>query len=65
MTTATPLPARAAGAGADRDRAGDRRPPRSFDSNQLFAGASEIEIVHQDSVYRLKITKLGKLILNK
>lgn len=65
MTTATPLSARAAGASTDRHRAVDGQPIRSFESAELFAGTSEIEIAHQGSVYRLKITKQGKLILNK
>lgn len=35
------------------------------ESRQLFGSASEIGIVHQGSLYRLKITRQGKLILNK
>lgn len=31
----------------------------------LFAGSKEILISHQSSLYRLKITRQGKLILNK
>ena len=34
-------------------------------SAQLFAGAQEVQIVHQGGVYRLKQTALGKLILTK
>lgn len=34
-------------------------------SEQLFAGAQEVQIVHQGGVYRLKQTALGKLILTK
>lgn len=36
-----------------------------FDSKQLFGASSEIGIVHEGSFYRLKITRQGKLILNK
>lgn len=40
-------------------------PVRSFDTAELFGGDVEIEITHQQAVYRLKITRQGKLILNK
>lgn len=36
-----------------------------IDSSALFAGRSEIRIVHRNAVYRLRITRTGKLILNK
>lgn len=36
-----------------------------FSSAELFGAATEIAIVHADSVYRLRITRQGKLILNK
>lgn len=36
-----------------------------FDARQLFGASGEIGIVHQGSLYRLKITRQGKLILNK
>jgi hemin uptake protein HemP len=42
-----------------------RRTARSISSEHLFAGDREIEIEHHGSVYRLKITRQGKLILNK
>ncbi len=42
-----------------------RRPSRSFDTAELFGSEAEIEIVHEQTVYRLKITRQGKLILNK
>ncbi len=38
---------------------------RRFDSTALFAGAQEVEIVHDDAIYRLRRTALGKLILTK
>jgi len=34
-------------------------------SQALFKGAQEIAIEHQGSLYRLRITRQGKLILNK
>jgi len=34
-------------------------------SEQLFAGAVEVQIDHFGAVYRLKQTALGKLILTK
>lgn len=36
-----------------------------LDSKQLFGRAQEIGILHQGALYRLKITRQGKLILNK
>lgn len=55
--------------------ASDTRPEqvqRSFErmarvvtSESLFRGTHEIGIEHEGSLYRLKITRQGKLILNK
>lgn len=36
-----------------------------YDTGALFAGGREIVIHHAGSAYRMKITKQGKLILNK
>lgn len=41
------------------------RSVRTLSSNALFQGAQEIGIEHQGALYRLKITRQGKLILNK
>lgn len=38
---------------------------RMIKSDELFSGASELVIQHQQAFYRLIITKAGKLILNK
>jgi hemin uptake protein HemP len=38
---------------------------RVIDSRALFAGEHEIGIVHAGETYRLRITRQGKLILNK
>lgn len=40
-------------------------PPRTVSSEALFNGLYEIGINHGGSLYRLKITRQGKLILNK
>lgn len=38
---------------------------QTIDSRILFDGKSEIAIKHRGAIYRLKITRQGKLILNK
>jgi len=40
-------------------------PARILESVTLFRGEHEIGIEHQGALYRLKITRQGKLILNK
>jgi hemin uptake protein HemP len=42
-----------------------RQPAKIVASQSLFQGEHEIGIDHQGSLYRLKITRQGKLILNK
>ena len=37
----------------------------SFTTEELFGPATEIDIAHQGLTYRLKITRQGKLVLNK
>ena len=37
----------------------------SFTTEELFGSATEIGIAHQGSTYRLRITRQGKLVLNK
>ena len=51
-------------------QAGEERRPydrmvRVVTSESLFRGSHEIGIEHEGSMYRLKITRQGKLILNK
>lgn len=41
------------------------RPQRIVESRDLFRGDSEILISHDGAIYRMKITRQGKLILNK
>lgn len=38
---------------------------RRYISQQLFGGTTEVEILHGEAVYRLRLTSLGKLILTK
>ncbi len=40
-------------------------PAKVVTSESLFSGTREIGIEHAGSLYRLKITRQGKLILNK
>lgn len=40
-------------------------PVLRISSQQLFAKAHELEIIHQGALYRLRQTALGKLILTK
>ena len=55
-----------AGAVAGVSPAARRRPPSGpIASEDLFAGATEVQISHRGSLYRLKQTALGKLILTK
>lgn len=35
------------------------------ESRELFRGGNEILIAHEGAIYRMKITRQGKLILNK
>jgi hemin uptake protein HemP len=39
--------------------------PRRYISEQLFGANTEVEIQHGASIYRLRLTSLGKLILTK
>ena len=36
-----------------------------LESSEIFRGANEIVIRHDGALYRMKITRQGKLILNK
>lgn len=42
-----------------------RQPVRSVKSEDLLCGSKEVAIEHAGAVYRLKLTRQGKLILNK
>ncbi len=39
--------------------------PRELDSHDLLGGARELLIRHNGESYRLRVTRLGKLILTK
>lgn len=50
----------------DRDRRSDAgKAVKTLKSQDLFQGARELGIDHHGALYRLKITRQGKLILNK
>jgi len=55
---------------ADRDNVGIPIVPQSslagpVNSQTLFRGKTQLAILHQDEVYYLRQTRLGKLILTK
>lgn len=60
MSAAAPFP-------PPRDGGEPRRPPddTALDSSRLFAGRKEVRIRHAGEVYLLRLTRNGKLILNK
>ena len=45
--------------------AGAERQVRAVSSERLFDGAQELHIEHRGTLYRLRQTSLGKLILTK
>jgi hemin uptake protein HemP len=51
----------------DRDERaeGEAEPPRVLDADELFAGRREVWIELDGVRYRLRITRRGKLILQK
>ncbi|MDF2374030.1 MAG: hemin uptake protein HemP [Rhizobiaceae bacterium] len=53
--------------GSQADDSGGVQEPRirTLNSDDLFEGAKELGIEHQGLFYRLKITRQGKLVLNK
>ena len=56
----------AAGATPSRSHTQDNeRVPRIVSSETLLAGASQLAILHNNAVYYLRQTRLGKLILTK
>jgi hemin uptake protein HemP len=46
-------------------RAGESKAPKVVSASELFAGAREICIEHEGERYVLRITRRGKLILQK
>ncbi len=57
--------AAAAEPGAPPARTAGPAPVPCISSDTLLAGATELHIEHRGSLYRLKQTSLGKLILTK
>jgi hemin uptake protein HemP len=49
----------------ERDDHADAEPPRVLDAEELFAGKREVWIELDGVRYRLRITRRGKLILQK
>lgn len=47
------------------DTTSSDEPLQTYKSQQLFGSKNEIGIQHDGALYRLKITRQGKLILNK
>jgi hemin uptake protein HemP len=47
------------------DRGALERPDADLETTALFAGRSELTIRHAGQLYRLRITRAGKLILTK
>jgi len=50
---------------SDPDNLVSGTPVRIISSDELFKSETEIGIVHQGAMYRLRVTRGGKLILNK
>jgi hemin uptake protein HemP len=44
---------------------GKAAPQRTVNSADLFQGAREVQIRHDEKIYRLQVTRNGKLILIK
>lgn len=66
MHDGVPLVAPAITSGEDAAAGPGTTPPcKRLTSAALLAGKSEVEIEHGASIYRLRITSLGKLILTK
>jgi hemin uptake protein HemP len=48
-----------------RPNAAAEAPKRTLNSADLFQGAREVQIRHDETIYRLQVTRNGKLILIK
>jgi hemin uptake protein HemP len=59
------VPGPAARAGMTRDRREGEGAIPVYRTEELFSGGAEIRLEHGGAEYRLKITRQGKLILNK
>lgn len=61
MTTASPPPMTR----PPNEASAIERPAPDLETAALFAGRSELTIRHAGQLYRLRITRAGKLILTK
>lgn len=43
----------------------DDKSPRVFRSEELLRGQKEVQIEHQGEIYRLRLTRNGRLVLYK
>lgn len=50
---------------AGASASGGLRQPRQVRSDALLQGDREVQIIHGDEIYRLSVTRQGKLILHK
>jgi hemin uptake protein HemP len=48
-----------------RGRASRAEPQAEITTEELLRGQTEVLIHHGDDIYRLRVTKSGKLVLNK
>ena len=61
-----PLPPAAAARDSNAPAApGGHQPPLVIASEALLAGRTEVQISHRGELYRLTLTRAGKLILHK
>ena len=60
-----PRPAENADDAGAREAVPDGRPPRVVNSEVLLEGAPQLAIRHNESIYFLRQTRFGKLILTK
>ena len=49
----------------EADQSRDALPPRQMESEELLQGSRELLIRHGENIYRLRLTRNGKLILQK
>jgi hemin uptake protein HemP len=64
-TEKTPLPAAIPGQVTNVGSNAVRHGPRELTSDELLCGQHEVCIRHGEEIYRLRVTRNGKLILHK
>lgn len=65
MDSEAALPDPRAQTSEERPNAAAETPKRTLNSADLFQGAREVQIRHDEKIYRLQVTRNGKLILIK